>query len=86
MTYNFNFAISAKILPSTVKEMIKTIVEAQTGRKVSSIDFDVKNVTKGWQRDEYTEAVFEGVTVTFQSDQPAITAPTKTQKNIRVDS
>lgn len=86
MPYNFNIAISAKILPSTVKEMIKTVVESQTGRKVAAVEFDVKNVTKGWQRDEYTEAVFEGVTVTFQSDQPAITAPIKTQKNIQDNS
>lgn len=86
MAYNFNIAISATISPSTIKEMIKTIVEAQTGRKVSSIEFEVKNVTKGWQCDKYTKAVFEGVTVTFQSDQPAITSPTKTQKNIRDDS
>lgn len=64
--YNFDFAMSAKISEKVVKEMITKVVEEQTGRKVANIEINMKTVTKGWQRDEYTETVFEGVTVHFE--------------------
>ena len=64
--YNFDFAVSAKITPKVVEEMIKKVVEEQTGKKVASIEFSMRSVTKGWQRDEYTETVFDGVTVYFE--------------------
>lgn len=66
MSYNFDFAVSAKVSSKVVEEMIKKIVEEQTGKKVASIEFNVRSVTKGWQRDEYTETVFDGVTVYFE--------------------
>ena len=64
--YNFDFAVSAKISEQVVKEMITKVVEEQTGKKVSKIEMNMRNVTKGWQRDEYTETVFDGVTVYFE--------------------
>ena len=64
--YNFDFAVSAKISPKVVEEMIKKVVEEQTGKKVASLEFNMRTVTKGWQRDEYTETVFDGVTVYFE--------------------
>ena len=67
--YNFDFAVSAKISEKVVAEMITKVVEEQTGKKVASIEFNMKSVTKGWQRDEYTETVFEGVTVYFEGAQ-----------------
>lgn len=66
--YNFDFAVSAKIAPKVVEEMIKKVVEEQTGKKVASVEFNMRTVTKGWQRDEYTETVFDGVTVFFEGD------------------
>ena len=77
--YNFNLAVSAKINAKTVEDMIKA-VEEQTGRKVSSVEINVKIQSQGYQRDEYKVAVFEGVTVNFQTEQPAITALTKSHK------
>lgn len=65
--YNFDFAMSAKISEKVVKEMITKVVEEQTGRKVANIEINMKTVTKGFQRDEYTETVFEGCTVTFEN-------------------
>ena len=65
--YNFDFAVSAKISEQVVKEMITKVVEEQTGKKVSKIEMNMRSVTKGWQRDEYTETVFDGVTVYFES-------------------
>ena len=64
--YNFDFAVSAKISAKVVEEMITKVVEEQTGKKVARIEINMKNVTKGYQRDEYTETVFEGVTVYFE--------------------
>lgn len=78
--YNFNLAVSAKINAKTVEDMIKAVVEEQTGRKVSSVEINVKIQSQGFQRDEYKVAVFEGVTVNFQTEQPAITALTKSHK------
>ena len=67
--YNFDFAVSAKISEQVVKEMITKVVEEQTGKKVSKIEMNMRSVTKGWQRDEYTETVFDGVTVYFEGGQ-----------------
>ena len=66
--YNFDFAVSAKISPKVVEEMLKTVVEEQTGKKVASIKLEVKNVLKGHQMNEYNETVFEGATVFFENE------------------
>lgn len=66
--YNFDFATSAKISPDVVKEMIKTVVEEQTGRKVSKIDVNMRTVTKGCYRNEYDEVILDGVTVHFEGE------------------
>ena len=75
--YNFDFAVSAKISPKVVEEMLKTIVEEQTGKKVASIKLEVKNVVKGHQMNEYSEAVFEGATVFFENEQSTPRAGSK---------
>lgn len=43
--YNFDFAMSATISPEVLKEMITSIVQAQTGRKVTEIEFVFKGVS-----------------------------------------
>jgi hypothetical protein len=68
MNYNFEFAVSAHISAKVVEEMIKKVVEEQTGKKVSSIELKMRSVTKGNQRDEYTETVFDGATVFFDKE------------------
>lgn len=67
--YNFDFAVSAKISPKVVEEMIKKVVEEQTGKTVKSIKLEMRSITKGSQRDEYTETVFDGATVFFENEQ-----------------
>lgn len=67
--YNFDFAVSAKISPKVVEEMIKSVVEEQTGKQVKAIKLEMRSVTKGNQRDEYTETIFDGATVTFENEQ-----------------
>jgi hypothetical protein len=66
--YNFDFAVSATISAKVVEEMIKKVVEEQTGKKVARIEMKVQSVTKGHQRDEYTETSFNGCTVYFQNE------------------
>ena len=68
LPYNFEFAVSATISAKVVEEMIKRVVEDQTGKKVASIQLKMRSVTKGMQRDEYTETVFDGATVFFVSE------------------
>lgn len=66
--YNFDFAVSAKISPKVVEDMIRKVVEEQTGKTVKSIKLEMRSVTRGNQRDEYTETVFDGATVFFENE------------------
>jgi hypothetical protein len=74
--YNFDFAVSATISAKVVEEMIKKVVEEQTGKKVASIQLKMRSITKGMQRDEYTETVFDSATVFFEGEK--VSAGTKT--------
>jgi hypothetical protein len=69
--YNFDFAMSAKISEKVVIEIITKAVEAQTGKKVAKVEVNTRSVTKGHQRDEYIETVFDGVTVYFEGQKNA---------------
>ncbi len=77
MPYNFEFAVSATISAKVVEEMIKKVVEEQTGKKVTSIELKMRSVSKGSQRDEYTETVFDGATVFFENEKAAPKPKTK---------
>jgi len=68
MNYNFEFAVSAQISAKVVEEMIKKVVQEQTGKRVASVELKMRSVTKGNQRDEYTETVFDGATVFFENE------------------
>lgn len=67
MNYNFNLAVSATVSAKVVEEMVKKIVEEQTGRKVKNITFKTKNEYSGYGRDEYTSSVFDGCVVNFEA-------------------
>jgi hypothetical protein len=77
MPYNFEFAVSATISAKVVEEMIKKVVEEQTGKKVTSIELKMRSVSKGLPRDEYTETVFDGATVFFENEKAAPKPKTK---------
>jgi hypothetical protein len=66
--YNFDFAMSAQIVPSVVKEIIKNTVEEQTGKKVSSMRFNTQSITRGIGMSERTETEFSGITVYFEAE------------------
>lgn len=64
--YNLDFAVSAKISDSTVKEMIRKVVEEQTGRKVATITFETRDESGSFDR--YSRTVFAGCTVMFVTE------------------
>lgn len=64
--YNLDFAVSAKISESTVKEMIRKVVEEQTGRKVATITFETREESGSFGR--YSTQVFAGCTVVFVTE------------------
>lgn len=65
MPYNFDLTMSATISSKVAEEMIKKIVEDQTGKKISKIEARVKSVTKGVGPAESSEIVFDGYSIYF---------------------
>jgi len=68
MAYNFSFAVSATVTAKVVEEMIKKVVEEQTGRKIRTVTFKTRTVSSGYGRDEYDRQEFDGCTVDFEPD------------------
>lgn len=68
MKYNFDFAVSAELSPAVIQGMIKSVVEEQTGRKVSKVVIKMEMVSSGYQRDEHQTPALTGATVHFEKD------------------
>ena len=68
MAYNFNFDVSAQISAKTVEDMIKKVVEEQTGKKAARVELKMRSVTKGMGPSEHTETIFDGATVYFENE------------------
>ena len=68
MNYNFEFAVSAQISAKVVEEMVRKVVEEQTGKKVSGVEFKITSRSMGNQRDAWTENVLDSCVVTFVAD------------------
>lgn len=64
MPYNFDLVVSAKIPKSVAEDMIRQVVEEQTGKKVSSIEILLK------------ESEFDGFQISFK-DEKTHGAPAK---------
>ena len=73
MPYNFEFAVSATISAKVVEEMIKRVVEEQTGKKVASIQMKMRSLSKGIGPNESTETVFDGANVIFLPEKSSAT-------------
>ncbi len=65
--YTFDFEMTAKINADVVKEMVKKIVEEQTGKKVKSISFDVSTTMAGYGQGEHEKAIFKGIIIQFET-------------------
>lgn len=73
MNYNFEFAVSATVSAKVVEEMIRKVVEEQTGKKVKKVDMVVRAVSRGIGPMESTDHVFDGCTVYFENEQSKTT-------------
>ena len=72
MGYNIDFALSATLSAKVVEEMVRKVVEEQTGKKVASVEFKIKSRSMGDQRDYWTENVLDECFVTFVQGNPAM--------------
>ncbi len=78
MTYNFDLAVSARISKTVAEDMIRQVVEEQTGKKVASIDVKLSQLSRGIGPNESVETVFDGFQIFFQEEKPNATpAPDK---------
>lgn len=75
--YKFDFAVSAQISAKVVEEMVRTVVEQQTDKKVQKVTMKVSALSRGMGPSESTEYVFDGCTVFFEPE-PVNSAKSKT--------
>ena len=68
MPYNFDIDVSANISPKVAEEMIRKVIEEQTGKKVASIQFQLRKVTKGFSMNGYEDTFFDGIKVFFVAE------------------
>jgi hypothetical protein len=66
--YNFEFAVSAQISARVVEEMVRKVVEEQTGKKIAKLEMRTRTVTRGIGPMESNEIVFDGCTVFFENE------------------
>ena len=64
MTYNFEFAMSATLSTKVVEEIIRKVVEEQTGKKITTVNFDI---TEGYDMRNDRVVSFNGCTVKFEA-------------------
>ena len=81
MKYNFEFAVSAQISAKIVEEMVKKVVEEQTGKKVKKIEMKTTKLSKGFGPSESSETVFDGCTVYFDNEIASAKTKVFTQDN-----
>jgi len=73
MSYNFELAMSATLSVKVVEEMIRKVVEEQTGKKITTVNFDI---TEEYNARNYRVVAFTGCTVKFESSKaPSSKAP-----------
>jgi hypothetical protein len=79
MKYNFEFAVSAQVSAKIVEEMVRKVVEEQTGKRIKKVDMKLSKVSKGFGPSESMETVFDGCTVYFENEATATGSKTFTQ-------
>ena len=68
MNYKFEFAVSAQVSAKVVEEMIKKVIEEQTGKTVNKIDMKIREISRGIGPGTNSEPVFDGCTVYFLNE------------------
>jgi hypothetical protein len=77
MAYNFELSISARLSSKVVEDIIKTIVEEQTGRKVASIEPKLGQEQRGMGPNAVVMTVFDGYQINFASEKPQMASSNK---------
>jgi hypothetical protein len=62
--YKIDMTVTANIDSKTVEQMVRDIVESDTGRKIKSLTMRVRSRAEG----QVVTQVFDGVSVTFDGD------------------
>ena len=78
MAYNFELSITATVTGKVAEDIVRSVVEEQTGRKIQSIEPKYSRVSKGFGPDIDTSTEFNGYSITFVSERA--TAKAKSNK------
>ena len=70
MTYNFELSISARLSAKVTEDIIKTVVEEQTGRKVASIEAKLGQEQRGMGPGATISTAFDGYQINFAPEKP----------------
>lgn len=70
MAYNFDLSVSARITAKTTEDIIRTIVEEQTGKKIESIEPKLGQEQRGMGPNAIVGTVFDGYQINFVSEKP----------------
>ena len=83
MKYNYkiDMTVTANIDATTVEQMVRDIVESDTGRKIASLTMRVRSRTDG----QVMTQVFDGVNITFDGDK-SVEQKTDNRPPFRVDT
>ena len=66
---NFDIAMSATLTATVLEEMVRKMVEEQTGKTVEKVEFNIGRKSVGFDgRESVMENVIESCTVTFLSE------------------
>lgn len=63
--YNVNIAMTATLTVSDITEMVRKVVEEETGRQVDKVYFKIREVDCGDCRESVMVQALEGCTVSF---------------------
>lgn len=78
MAYNFELSITATVTGKVAEDIVRAVVEEQTGRKIQKIDPKYTRVSRGFGPDVDYSNEFDGYTITFVPEKS--TTKTKSTK------
>jgi hypothetical protein len=79
MAYNFELSITATVTGKVAEDIVRSVVEEQTGRKIHKIEPKYSRVSKGFGPDVEMYTEFDGYTITFMPEK----ATAKSKQNVQ---
>lgn len=71
MTYNLELSVSANISSKVVEDIIRSVVEEQTGKKIASIEPKLIQEQRGMAAGSTQSTVFDGYQIYFVAEKLA---------------